>query len=212
MDLSNMILNILELVVIIVGGFLLKSYLPSYFEQKGKNLATKEDIGEITHEIEGIRNQYLKSIEVLKSQLERKSHAHQVRYEHEFKVLVDVWDSLIHLRNMTIQLRPIIDVYDSHKTEDQRKGERLREFSSAYQGFVDKVEKNRPFYPAKVYKSLTELIRIMRMEALEYQLKTPNSNQLRFDPKYWDSAIHNTEKIVAAVDNICETIRKQVAA
>ena len=207
-----MILNILEVVIIVAGGFLIKSYLPSYFKQKGKNLATKEDIGEITHEIEGIKNQYLKSTEVLKSQLERKSHAHQVRYEHEFKVLTDVWDSLIHLRNMTIRLRPIFDVYDSKKTEDQIKEERLHEFSSAYQGFVDKVEKNRPFYPTKVYKSLNELIQIMRMEALEYQFKTPNSNQPGFDRKYWDNAVQNSEKIVTAVDNICETIRKQIAA
>lgn len=212
MDLTNIILNFIEIIVIIIGGLLLRHYLPSYFSEKGKNLATKEDIGEITHEIEGIRNEYSKNIEVLKSNLEKKTHVHQVRYEHEFKVLVDVWDSLIHLRNTTIQLRPIFDVNDSSKTEDQKKEERLREFSSAYQGFVDKVEKNRPFYPAKVYKSLTELIRIMRAEALEYQFKTPNSNQPGFDQKYWNSAIQNKEMIVAAVDSICETIRKQLAA
>ena len=50
------------------------------------------------------------------------------------------------------------------------------------------------------------------MEALEYQFKTPNSNQPGFDRKYWDNAVQNSEKIVTAVDNICETIRKQIAA
>ncbi|MDR4510052.1 MAG: hypothetical protein MRJ65_17760 [Candidatus Brocadiaceae bacterium] len=38
--------------------FILKSFLPSYLSEKGKNLATKEDVGKITDEIEKIRMQY----------------------------------------------------------------------------------------------------------------------------------------------------------
>lgn len=48
MDGWEIALEILNLVLLVFGGLLLKSYLPSYFEQKGKNLATKEDIEEIT--------------------------------------------------------------------------------------------------------------------------------------------------------------------
>lgn len=46
---------------IIAGGivfFLLKSFIPSYLNEKGKNLATREDIAKITNEIEGVRLQY----------------------------------------------------------------------------------------------------------------------------------------------------------
>ena len=41
------------LVAFIVGLFV-RSYLPAYFSEKGKNLATKEDIGDITKIVETI--------------------------------------------------------------------------------------------------------------------------------------------------------------
>jgi len=39
----------------ILVGFLVKAYLPSYVREKGKNLATKEDIAEITRLVERVR-------------------------------------------------------------------------------------------------------------------------------------------------------------
>jgi hypothetical protein len=43
-----------------IGGgimwFFVKSYLPSYLEEKGRNQATKEDIGGITKEVESIKS------------------------------------------------------------------------------------------------------------------------------------------------------------
>jgi predicted nuclease with TOPRIM domain len=55
MDGWNIVLNILNIIVLIGIGLFLKSYLPSYFEQKGKNLATKEDVEEITERTERAR-------------------------------------------------------------------------------------------------------------------------------------------------------------
>jgi hypothetical protein len=63
---------IIQVIVFIVGLFLLfmfKSYYPKYFETKGTNQATKEDIGEITEIVEGIKSDLLKSTEELKAQL-----------------------------------------------------------------------------------------------------------------------------------------------
>ncbi len=81
----------------IVGGFgvgatvagvvvfsILKYYIPSYLSEKGKNLATKEDIAEITREIEGVRVQYSMLVEEFKARhqlrmaaLDRRLQAHQ---------------------------------------------------------------------------------------------------------------------------------------
>ncbi len=44
----------------------------SYVEEKGKNLATKEDIGEITKEIKAIENKYDSSLERFKMDLMRE--------------------------------------------------------------------------------------------------------------------------------------------
>ena len=51
----------------VVGLFLLKHYLPAYLSEKGKNLATKEDIAEITREVERVRHEYNAILEELKA-------------------------------------------------------------------------------------------------------------------------------------------------
>ena len=53
------IILIVQLLTLLVIGYLLKSYLPGYFQEKGKNLATKEDVGEITLKIEGVKAEVL---------------------------------------------------------------------------------------------------------------------------------------------------------
>jgi len=45
----------------------IKSFLPSYLSEKGKNLATKEDIETITDKVESVKTDYTKVIEELRS-------------------------------------------------------------------------------------------------------------------------------------------------
>ena len=55
---------------ILAGGLvwlLLKSFVPSYLMQKAENLATREDIAKITHEIERVKSQYAVLLEELKA-------------------------------------------------------------------------------------------------------------------------------------------------
>jgi hypothetical protein len=58
----------LELLIFVILFLFVKSYLPSYFSAKGKNLATKEDIAEITKKTEEIRVLYSKQLEFLSQQ------------------------------------------------------------------------------------------------------------------------------------------------
>jgi len=56
---------------VLIGGFVIylfiKNYLASYFSEKAKNLATKEDISLITDEVESVKLGYSKILEELKS-------------------------------------------------------------------------------------------------------------------------------------------------
>jgi hypothetical protein len=68
----------------IVVFYLLKSFVPSYLNEKAKNLATREDIAQITDEIESVKTQYAFLIEELKAKhqlrlaaIERRLQAHQ---------------------------------------------------------------------------------------------------------------------------------------
>jgi len=52
------------LLAMVVGffclGLFVKNYLPTYMNEKGKNLATKEDIGDITQKTEEVKNTFQK--------------------------------------------------------------------------------------------------------------------------------------------------------
>jgi hypothetical protein len=68
----------------IVMWMFLKSYFPTYLFKKAENLATREDIAAITHEIEGVKIQYAALIEEAKAKhqlrmaaLDRRLQAHQ---------------------------------------------------------------------------------------------------------------------------------------
>jgi hypothetical protein len=52
----TVILQILNTLILIILGFFLRSYFPSYFKKKGENRATKEDTGEITRIDESVRS------------------------------------------------------------------------------------------------------------------------------------------------------------
>lgn len=63
----------------VIAGFvvflLIKYFLPGYLSEKGKNIATKEDISEITDKIESVKAQYSKEFE---SYLHHKSQSSKI--------------------------------------------------------------------------------------------------------------------------------------
>lgn len=65
--------SIINLVVVGILTLYGKNYLTSYFSEKGKNLASKEDIHVITNRVESIKSQYTGEIERLKSDLQAES-------------------------------------------------------------------------------------------------------------------------------------------
>jgi hypothetical protein len=187
-------------------------FLRSYFQEKGKNLATRQDIEEITEKIEGVRKQYTSEIEVLRSNLSRQSHIHNIAFEKEFEILSEVWASLVELQAAAMGLRPVLDSVDPKESEDERKQKRLKQFGEAFGAFTRVVIKNRPFYPTEIYSQLLSLRGLAIEEAVEYQWRNPTDKGSGRDPEYWKKAHQNAEKIIQKVDEICELIRKRIEA
>lgn len=82
-------LELLYAVVGLIVGWLLKDYLPAYARKKGEDLATKEDIEEITEKVEHVRHQYNSLLEELKARhqlrtasIDRRLQAHQEAFTH----------------------------------------------------------------------------------------------------------------------------------
>lgn len=65
----------LGLVILLTG---LAAYLGAYLKKKGENLATKEDIAELTRKVESVRTEYLKQLEDYKTELARRTNAIEV--------------------------------------------------------------------------------------------------------------------------------------
>jgi hypothetical protein len=79
---------LVEIFVFIIGLFIGK-FLPSYFNKKGENLATKEDIAEITKKAEEVKSEYLKELENFKADLVKQQKGFNERFEW-YKKLADV--------------------------------------------------------------------------------------------------------------------------
>jgi hypothetical protein len=199
MDVLTIILNVAEIVLTIIIGYFLYSHLPAYFKEKGKNLATKEDIKDITEKIESVRTDYAKQLLV-----------YQLTYGKKFDILHEVWQKLIDLRRATQGLRPLWDYVDPNESEEERKKNRLKKFAESQRAFADAVEKNQPFYPKNIYTSLRKIAMIAHDEADEYSIQ--DSERRPLDQKIWANALENQQKILNAVDNVCEQIRKHIAA
>lgn len=182
-------MDILLGVVVVLAAF----YLRTYIAGKAKNLATKEDISEITSKVESIRTQF-------KSQL----HISQVRYEKEFHILTELTQRLVELRDAALGLRPEGDYIDPSETEEQRKQKRLTYYYDKLREFTRTTEIYRPFYPDDIYKLSAVLSKASWREAVQYKVRRMN-----VDVKYWDDAQKNSEAIVSATEAVMIAIRER---
>lgn len=73
----------LQFLMIVGLGLLLlvlRTILPSYLSEKGKNIATKEDIEEITRKVEGVRAEINLGVEASKLSLSKELHGFSTRF------------------------------------------------------------------------------------------------------------------------------------
>ncbi len=83
--------NIFDITMIIgIVALSVKEFLLSYLKEKGRNLARKEDIEEITKKIESVKAQYTESIEKLKADL-------SIRNEQQLRIIEKRNGSLLKL-------------------------------------------------------------------------------------------------------------------
>ena len=89
---------------VIVGGFIIymivKSFIPSYLSEKGKNLATKEDIRTITNEIESVKSDYAEVLEEIKSENQLKLAAIEREKTIKKEVYMDAIEAITRTHNM----------------------------------------------------------------------------------------------------------------
>jgi len=188
-------MDLSALIFIGVLVLLAKSFFPAYFGKKGENLATKEDIEEITQKIEA-----------MKAAVGSKLYIHQTRYQNEFTILQDLSEKLVELRDAALCLRPTIDSYDPNEPEEERKRNRLKRYHEAAMKFYKLYETRRPFYPDDIYTGVKKLDRIVWTEVVQYK----HGSGKNYDQDYWEKASTNAEEISKATDKVLNSIHKRV--
>lgn len=90
MDLIQIIIVPVSLVILYMVQ---KNFLSNYLNQKGKNLAQKEDLEEITSLVESVKNDFNKDIEHLRSDLGVSSNAKISLIQEEKNAIVELYKS-----------------------------------------------------------------------------------------------------------------------
>lgn len=69
MEIIALLLSIFSIAGLVIAGLLLRRFLPSYVAEKGKNLASKEDLAHLTDLVESVKALHTSEIERLKANL-----------------------------------------------------------------------------------------------------------------------------------------------
>jgi hypothetical protein len=85
----------LTLNIILVIFTLFKVYGKSYLSEKGKNLATKQDIEDITFKIEGVKIFYSKEIEALRASLLQGVNKNHLFLQKSTDLLLNYYDKVL---------------------------------------------------------------------------------------------------------------------
>jgi hypothetical protein len=185
-------------IVLSIGG----AWLISYVREKGKNLATKEDVSEITRKVESI-----------KTDLAAKQHFSQIRYARELKTYEELWPKLCELESIVLSLRSGWGFSSAQgMSEEEETLKRKQQFGEAHRAFFLAVSHSRPFYPAEVWDELNMLIMLCWGEAVQWgflsNLAHMRARENRED--YYDKAEKNADAIKKQIDIICEVIRTRL--
>ncbi|WP_169704418.1 hypothetical protein [Candidatus Kuenenia stuttgartiensis] len=79
MELIALVLSSLSVIGLVIAGLLLRGYLPSYVAEKGKNLASKEDLAHLTGLVESVKALHISELERLKADLLAESQTTERR-------------------------------------------------------------------------------------------------------------------------------------
>lgn len=79
MEVLAIVASVASLAAVIVGGLLLRGFLPSYVSEKGKNAASKEDLAHLTDLVERVKTQHGAELERLKADLLTESQVEERR-------------------------------------------------------------------------------------------------------------------------------------
>lgn len=124
MELAILIFQIILAVAVFLIGLFVKNYLPSYMNEKGKNLATKEDIEEITRKTEDVQKEFKEGFELFANDVKFKYDFYYKQYENLYCKLYAIviqseyvrrFIELTDKKTITFDDVPFLEISPTHK-------------------------------------------------------------------------------------------------
>ena len=206
MDVAFLVLNILILIGFAIIALFAKSYFPKYISEKAKNLATKEDIANITDQIEGVKSNYALSLEKVKFEYQVKSALQQAFQSKGLEALIAVNDLLIEIHLYCwkqIAERSPNEHYVWRNVDDSDEKKHFHYFRVA----IDKIAMMHCLYlTKKAKKALHELSsQIGLLSSMELSLTSDDPH-----PAVKESAVSGYETGIKAVEKCREELTNEL--
>ncbi len=172
-----------------------RSSAQKYTDKKAENLATIQDTGKITDQVERIKSDYLMWLQ-----------ASRFIYEREYVLLGEVWKESWELQAKARSLTPVFD----RVPEDEAK--RKEELIKRYESYVEQVNnfkaavvKMKPFVPLDVYSSSHRIWEIV----VSLQVTFTMSFQGIKEPD-WLKVEESCRSLDSELEQLCQAIRNCV--
>jgi hypothetical protein len=193
----------------IVRDVILKGF-GTYFDERAKGLATRQDVEAITRKVEKIRTEYAEGLERLKADLGHDSYVTKTQYDLELKAYQEIWPTVLEVRRAVLSLRPAgwdLD-YRLSESDDDRRHRRQERLKEAFESFFKAVYGSQPFYHESVYSPLDVLRDLISTESYEYA----TGEGLISRQEQREEAEKNAEAILRQCALVCERIRERIGS
>jgi hypothetical protein len=166
-----------------------------YVDEKAKNLATTEDVRQITKEVEDVKAAY-----------HRESHAWKWIFEQEYQLLETVWSSTWDFQATARSLRPMFDrLPEDSDAQRQEFLNRHAKYGEAVTKFQDLVIKSQPFIPPHVYDKCLELRELVVALQVDFEMSLDDGGRAN-----WEVIVESGRKLDTKLSELNSAIRSHI--
>lgn len=207
MDIAITILQILALIGIGFLAMFKKNYFPKYLEEKAKNTATKEDIKNITSQVESVKQSYKiefdeiqKKNDLIFNELKESKNRYTSR---QFELYNELWSSLIDLK------------FSADNLWNSATAENLKRFSTNLNSAKISIEKSSLLIEDNHYKELMKIIEKFeeygdgKTKLIQIRNKTIDEVKGLAYNFYIETLIKENETFKINYDNLLVRLKKQ---
>lgn len=185
------IIALIQIIITTLLGFWFKNYYPAYFTQKGKNLADKEDISELTVKIESVKKEFTKDLESFKTKLSYDREYKLKQKIEERDAIYKFWESIC-AWNFTLAV-----FNNNFKTTKE---------ALTYRAYMDDLSENlrSSISSLTILQLKVDDEKLLKISSLIYQLY----NQMAGDISGWISALEKLDTEYHNLDDFIDLKKK----